>query len=377
MPCHNWQGINMKNILFIIYTYSLGGGAEKILTSIVNHLDSQKYNVDVLEYAQYDLNTEQLVPNVHLLRPIVSMQHDGKIKRLWKNMQVFSISHFLKQHRKHYDLEISFNYQIPTFLLSGKTPAIAWIHGDIYDLQQRPYFRWLQRRALRRVNQIVAISKITQDSICALYPEFANKICLIHNGFDLEQIRLCSQIKSEIQIQQPSVAFVGRLDENKNPLALLDVIEKLREKGKIVYLYYLGRGDLQDKIQNRIAASHLERQVFLLGYQINPFPVIAQCRAVCMMSKSEGFVNVFAEGMALGVPFVSTPVGAVPEMSDNQSCGLIVHNTEECANAIEQLLFDAKTWETMSKNCLAHIEEFSLNAQIEKVETLINSVIGD
>lgn len=362
----------MKNILFIIYSYSLGGGAEKVLTSIVNHLDAQKYSIDILEYAQYNFHTEQSAPNVHLLEPIVSMQRDGKIKRLWKNIQVFSVSYFLKTRRKHYDLEISFNGQIPTFLLSGKTPAVAWIHGDIYDLKQRPYFRWLQRRALRRVSQIVAISENTRNSICFVYPEFANKTRLIYNGFDLEQIRLRSQIESEISIQQPAVAFVGRLDENKNPIVLLKAVKKLRSEGKTVYLYYLGQGELQKTLQAKITEEHLERQVFLLGYQTNPYPVVAKCGAVCMMSKSEGFPTVFAEGMALGVPFISTPVGGVTELSNGGACGVIVHNEEECAQALGRVLFDTTVHSRMKKNCLKHIERFSLKNQIAAIEQMID-----
>lgn len=362
----------MKNILFIIYTYSLGGGAEKALTSIVNHLDAQKYNIDIIEYAQYGFKTERPAPNIHLLDPIVSMQHDGRIKRLWKNIQAFSVPYFLKHYRKHYDLEVSFNYQIPSFLLSGKVPAVSWIHGDINDLKRRPYFRWLQRKAFRRVNQIVAVSENTRSSIISIYPEFADKTRVIYNGFDLERIRRLSRKEIKITVQKPAIAFVGRLDKNKNPMALLNVVEQLRDKGKIVSLYYLGEGMLRDSLQARINERHLEHQVFLLGYQANPYPIVSQCKAVCMMSNSEGFPTVFAEGMALGVPFISTPVGGVSELSGGGRCGAIVQNADECVEAFERVLFDEELHRRMSEACLRHIENFSLQTQIREIEQLID-----
>ena len=55
----------MKKILFIIYTYSLGGGAEAILTNVVNHLNPSKYQIDILEYAQYGTKTEVINKNIH------------------------------------------------------------------------------------------------------------------------------------------------------------------------------------------------------------------------------------------------------------------------------------------------------------------------
>ena len=150
----------------------MGGGAETVLTNLVNHLDPKKYQIDILEYAHYGIKEESLSPQVHMLKPIVSMKNDKKIKRLWKNIQVFSFSNFLKKGRKSYDLEISFNYLIPTFLLSGKSPSIAWLHGDIYDLTQRPYMRWKERKALSCVSCIVVISENTRASVVSLYPEW-------------------------------------------------------------------------------------------------------------------------------------------------------------------------------------------------------------
>ena len=39
----------MKKILFITWTFSMGGGAEKMLSTLVNHLDEEKFEIDILE----------------------------------------------------------------------------------------------------------------------------------------------------------------------------------------------------------------------------------------------------------------------------------------------------------------------------------------
>lgn len=366
----------MKKILFIIYTHSLGGGAEKILTTIVNNLNPEKYQIDIQEYAHFQVKDEPVRPEIHYLPPIVSMADENRWIRLLKNIQVFSIPYFLKRRQTQYDLEISFNYLIPTFLLSGKVPAISWFHGDIYDLEHRPYFRALERKALQKVSNIVTISSNTFDSVKKVYPEYIDKTLLIHNGFDTVAIREAGNIPCDIRLQPPAIAAVGRLDDNKRPLFLLEVVKTLKEQGKLVNLYYIGQGELKQALEEKIHEYELEDQVFLLGYQQNPYPLMAQCHAICVASKSEGFPTVLAEGMALGVPFVSTHVGGTDELSSQKQCGILADTVEEYAAAIARVVLNDTTHAKMRDACLTHIEEFSLPVQIQKIEDLIDSVIG-
>ena len=64
----------MKKILFITYSFSLGGGSEKILSNILNGLaDKTDYDVSVLEYAKYDIKSERINSKIKSLNPIVDM----------------------------------------------------------------------------------------------------------------------------------------------------------------------------------------------------------------------------------------------------------------------------------------------------------------
>ncbi len=366
-----------KNILFIIYTHSLGGGAEKILTNIANRLDPEKYNIDILEYADYGVKEESIRQGITRCAPIVSMKKDGKIKRVWKNIQVYSYAGLLRRRKKRYDLEISFNYLIPTFLLSGKCPAIAWFHGGVGNLKRSPYYRWLQRRSLKKVARLVTISENTRDSVLEVYPETADRLEVIYNGFDLTEITKAGDEPCDIKLGTPSILYVGRLEEGKAPLVLLEVMRRLQREGKKVFLYYIGQGEKQGEIQEKIKEYELGSQVSLLGYQMNPYPLMKQSRAICMMSKNEGFPTVFAEGMSLGVPFISTPVGGVKELSDGGKCGRVVNSIEECAKAIEECVLDEEENRKMAEECLRHIRKFSLDEQIRQVEALIDEVTGD
>ena len=48
----------MKKVLFIIWCYSLGGGAESLLTTIVNNLNIKKYKMGIMEVWHTKLKRE-------------------------------------------------------------------------------------------------------------------------------------------------------------------------------------------------------------------------------------------------------------------------------------------------------------------------------
>ena len=60
----------MKKILFIIWSYSLGGGAEALLTTIVNHLNPQKYQIGILEFYHSSTKKEPANSNIKIYEPI-------------------------------------------------------------------------------------------------------------------------------------------------------------------------------------------------------------------------------------------------------------------------------------------------------------------
>ena len=368
----------MKKVLFIPYTFSMGGGAEKILADTVRNLDPEKYEVTILPYADYHIKAEQVPEYVTVFPGMLDITRAGKLEKAMKHLLVHFCPGLLRKWyiKDRYDVEISFNYQIPSFLIkeTKHTKAVMWNHGDLYTLAQHKLMRQLQKRSFRRATKIVAISENTERSIEDLFPEFAHKLVRIYNGIHLESIRQRAKEACDITLQPASVVFIGRLEHNKQPLALLETARILKEKNTPVHFYFMGRGEQEQEMQAKIAEYQLENHASVLGYQQNPYPIMTQAKIVCMLSRAEGFPTVFAEGMALGKPFVSTRVGGVNEMSNGGQCGILVNSPEECAEAIAQLLADEARYDVMSKACVAHIEEFSMARQKENIEKLLNSL---
>lgn len=366
----------MKKILFIIYTHSLGGGAERILTNVVNGLAKKTdYEISVLEYAKYDIKEEIIDERIKRLKPVVDMKNSTRPERIIKFFMVHLCPCILRKFfiKEKYDVEISFNCQIPSFLTSPKKSVlnIQWNHGDLYGLRNKRFKRFLQSRSFKKADKIVAISENTKNSILEVFPKYAKKVNIVHNGTDVEAIIEGSKQHTDIELPKNSLVFLGRLEPNKNPIKLVGYMEQLVKDGIDINLYMLGTGVQNDEVAQYIKSANLEEKVKLLGYINNPYPIIKQGAAVCLLSNSEGFPTVFTEGMALGKPFISSNIGGVAELSNNGNCGVIISNYEEFKQAVLSVVLDTENHERMSKACMEHIKLFSYEEQINEAIRLI------
>lgn len=366
---------NVKKILFIIKSFTKGGGAESLLTTVVNNLNPEKYKIDIIEIVHDDIKVERVNENITIL-PYIMRTDDPKRKE-----KMYYVYHepekvFNKFVKKDYDLYVSFNYQRPTFLLPHGKKNISWIHGDVYNLleEEKNEERKLQDEAFDKVNKIVAISDRTMQSIMDLFPRHKSKIIKIYNGIDNENVVKKSKEKCQLKFKKPSVLFIGRLEPNKQPERLLHIEVIYKEKYKeYFYLYYLGYGVLEDELRDKVRKIGANDYIQFLGYKENPFPYIKQADICALLSKSEGFSMALLESQTLGKPILTTPVGAAETMVMNPYCGAIVDSDEEAAREIFRILSSNK--EKIEDACIQSADRFTLKKYIDNIEKLFDKVI--
>lgn len=366
----------MKKIFFIINCFSAGGGAESVLTQIVNHLNPRKYEVGIMEIIHDSIKTEPVNEAVKIYPYYVKSDDPNRKSRMYYVYHEWDkvIQEYIPLD---YDLYVSFNYLKPTFLLPEGKPSISWIHGDVYNLAQPDLAeeKELQNEAFRKVNRIVAISDITMQSLLELFPEHKGKLRLLCNGIDTERVREKAKEHIEIQLKRPALLSVGRLDKNKNPLRMLDIFDKVYRVNDKVHLYYLGYGGLEKDVVRIAAEKGIGKNVHLLGYHDNPFPIIAQCDVSCMFSLSEGFPMALLESAALDKPFVTSIIGGSRILANDQRCGKTVDTDERAAEAILEFLHADR--EKITKECRESIKRFELTEYIYQIEALFDEVMEE
>lgn len=366
----------MKKILFIIWSHSLGGGAESLLTTIVNHLNPQKYRIGILEVYHSTVKKEPVNPEIRIHEPI-TFEGDTEYRKKMYYIYRDPDRMIKKYIPAGYDLYISFNYQIPSFLLPGGGRNIAWVHGAVYDLAEEGMedYRSLQGMAFEKAARIVSISDITTRSIRTLFPECSDRLVEIYNAVDIGAVRKRAYDHTEIRLEHPAVIWVGRLDDNKDPLRMVEIFQKLIRAKKSVHLYFIGKGELETQILKRIGECSLQKQVHVLGYIDNPFPVIRQAGVCCMTSRSEGFPMSLLECAALGIPFVSTGVGGARILANGERCGKIFKQDDEAVTDILELLGQSR--DHLKEECAKSIERFDLKNYLTKIEMLFDEVLKE
>lgn len=105
--------------------------------------------------------------------------------------------------------------------------------------------------------------------------------------------------------------FVGRLDDQKNPLLLADLARTLREKIPL-RLDILGEGPLAARLANRIRQWELESEVLLRGFREDVAEAMRHAHALVLCSRFEGIPLTLLEAGMAGLPIIATETACPP-----------------------------------------------------------------
>jgi glycosyltransferase involved in cell wall biosynthesis len=138
----------------------------------------------------------------------------------------------------------------------------------------------------------------------------------------------------------PVVGFVGRLHDDKNPLFLAQVHQRLKSRWsqphRPLHFVFIGDGPLQEPLRERLAETKMDRYThFLPSYS----PIALAMRDMSLLllaSRREGLPIVFYEAMSMGVPVVSTTIEGIPELV-TPDVGACVPNLKNPEKRLERL----------------------------------------
>jgi glycosyltransferase involved in cell wall biosynthesis len=138
-----------------------------------------------------------------------------------------------------------------------------------------------------------------------------------------------------------TVLTVGRLETEKNPLMLADVLERL--DGSHWRLLICGEGPLEAELRTRLRELGVEDRAELLGYVPVHDGLLDRYRAAnafLHVSWTEGMPQVLLEAFASGTPVVATAVGGVPEVAGDAALLIPPGDPDAAARALERLAAD-------------------------------------
>jgi glycosyltransferase involved in cell wall biosynthesis len=143
---------------------------------------------------------------------------------------------------------------------------------------------------------------------------------------------------------------VGRLDVEKNPLLLAEIVARLREGQRRWRLLVCGDGPLREPLRERVEQLGLGESIELLGYvpiDDGLLDLYRSSHAFLHVSLTEGFPQVLVEAFASGLPAVATAVGGVRAAAEGAALLIEPEDAEAAASALERIVAEVKLREEL------------------------------
>lgn len=375
-----------KKILFVIESLG-GGGAEKVLTTIVKHIDKEKFDVTVCPIVGTGTYVEE-VKRYANYRPILEDAASlSSLQKIWYRIKyklIYKVLPMSWVYRlwipKGYDTEVAFCEGFVTKLMAESTNVdakkIAWVHCD-FDRNHWTHSIFksdsIEYICYKRYSQIITMSETQKRSLSKVFPGLDVKVC--YNPIDSAKIIVSSkEVENGISRfkERLRLISIGRLVPVKAFDMLLRVVNRVRNDGCLCELWIIGEGEERRKLEQFITENNLESDVVLFGFQSNPYKYLSLCDIFVCSSVSEGFSTAITEALILGLPVVSTDVSGVREQLTN-GCGIVTENDEEAFyQGLKSVIEQPKLLNSMKERAIERGKDFQIVQLMKEIEEVLS-----
>jgi glycosyltransferase involved in cell wall biosynthesis len=189
-------------------------------------------------------------------------------------------------------------------------------------IYQTIYLDILERSTAHLSAKNVAVSHSVKDNI-RLFGIPEAKIRVIHSGIDMTDFE-AREATSTRPNHKTKIVSIGRIDENKGVLDILQAAKILKVRNWNFEMYLVGNGPFLEVCKRLVGEYGLDNEIRFTGYLKNIREVLLSSDIFLSASYSEGFPLNVLEAMASGLPIVATNVGGVKELVHHKQDGLLV-----------------------------------------------------
>jgi glycosyltransferase involved in cell wall biosynthesis len=172
-----------------------------------------------------------------------------------------------------------------------------------------------------------------------------------HRRYDGDELRLLS---------------VGRLDPEKNPLLIADVLQRALQHDPRWRLHVCGEGVLSEALELRLAEMGIADRVTFHGYvpiDDGLWDLYRRSHALLHVSLTEGVPQVLLEAFAARLPVVATDVGGVGELVHGRGWLTPPNDADAAASALAELASDAERRTELVERAAEEIRRHTLEAE--------------
>lgn len=313
-----------------------GGGAERVLSTLLVHLDRTRFRPALALQYQDGEYMDDVPDDVELLE-LGGGHLRNRLPRLlgfvWRRRPAIVFT-----TQSHVNLLASLIRPLfprGTVLVAREASIPSQRLGP--ELGSR-IKGWFYRHRLPAADLLICQSRDMRDDLVDAWGFPPGRVAVVNNPVDIDRIQRLAAGHAPAGSGAPRVELLaaGRLDRQKGLDLLLDALARLPAR---YHLTILGEGPERDTLLRRTGELGLDARVRLLPFTANPYPAMASADALVLSSRHEGFPNVLIEAGACGTPVIAFRCpGGIDEIVIEGETGLMVApgDVDGLAEAIAQ-----------------------------------------
>jgi glycosyltransferase involved in cell wall biosynthesis len=192
---------------------------------------------------------------------------------------------------------------------------------------------------------------------------------VIPNGIDVKQY---SHSHSHSHSHPFTFVIVGRLEIMKNHTFLIDIVSQLKKYD--FRLKIVGSGILERSLKAKVSDLCLNEKIEFLGARNDVPSILNGCDCLLLPSLWEAFPIVLLEAAACNIPVITTPVGSISTLVDNEN-GYIV-DLNKFKDAMVEVLNNYAEAKNKSINLFNKVKsDYQITDIVKQYEALYQALI--
>lgn len=362
----------MKTKVAILVPSLRGGGAERVMTTLVTNIDNKKFDIKFIlvnkegpyiklipkDIEIIDLNSKRARYSIpKLIKEINNFEPDVILSTLgYLNIMLLGVRRLLIGNPK-----IIVRHSIAPSASLNTLPTV-----------KRSLLLNLYKFFYNKADIVLAQCKDMKNDLISSFKLDPSKVKFIYNPLNLDHIHENMLKYNPFEDNNINLLAAGRLTNQKGFDILLKAFKIVNKKIPETRLTILGKGELDDALQNLAERLQVNDKTNFEGFVNNPYPYYYNSDMYILPSRYEGFPNTLLEAIACKTKVVSTNCKNGPrEIIGNNEYGMLIEeeNYQDLAVTIIKYLKEPNKTEERA-------EDFNLKKIINNYEDLLINIKG-
>ena len=256
-------------------------------------------------------------------------------------------------------------------------PYIFHVHGSNFHnfFKKSPkWIRGLMLESFKNAKSTIVLGKIWENFVSSKMHIPKKNIYVLNNT-----AKIVTSKKRNKKNELVKIIFLGKLSLRKGTYDLIYALNKIKNNKKWNSTI-VGDGDIEE-IKALIKKLNISDRVKVTGWlsREDSQGLLIKSEILVLPSYAENMPLSVIEGMAFGLSIITTPVGATPEIINNNKTGIMIKpgNVVDLSKKLQKLINSKKLQRKLGKNAKKYyLQKLSYNVYQKKLKNLWKGLIN-